>query len=126
MKKLIITILAMATMALAANKTVCKQTDDSSWALRFDCVGHTTNVKEVTIFIQKNAKSFSVHKTMNDGSSELLQVSFDFDNDLTVVSETTWDDLNVETSDSNRLLDGDQFSFFYEQLRDEYDLRRKK
>lgn len=124
MKKLIITILAMATMALAANKTVCKETEDSTWHLRrFECVSHSTNVKKVTIFIQN--RFFSVIKTMNDGSSEMLSVSYSEDVDLTHVDETTWDDLDVTTNESTRLLDGDRFSFFYEQLRDEYDLRRK-
>ena len=127
MKKLIITILAIATMALATNKPVCNETNDSNWDAKFfTCVRPTTDVKKVTIIIGTHAGFLFVGKTMNDGISESLSVSVDEENDLTVVMETTLDDLNVITNRSVRKLDGDQFSFFYEQLRDEYDLRRKK
>ena len=126
MKKLIITILAIATMAIAANKPVCNETNDSDWQAKFfTCVRPTTDVKKVVIIIATHSNFLYVSKKMNDGTTEGVSVSFDEENDLTVVTENTLDDLNVLTNRTERLLDGDQFSFFYEQLRDEYDLRRK-
>lgn len=124
MKKLIITIVAMATIALAANKPVCRETDETPWTVEFTCNNPTKGVKRVHVIVWKYASSFFLYKAMRDGSSESMHVSFDEDKNVTHVRESTKDDIGVENWSLDRDIEGDRFSFYYNQLRDEYDLRR--
>ena len=126
MKKLIITILAIATMALAANKPVCKQTDDYGWKVMFTCVHPTYAVKEIYIGLWKNGSSFSVDKFMKDGSRVSSSVYFNMYDHKTHVIESTYDDLGILVHKDDLKLDGNQFSILYYKLRNQYDLRRKK
>lgn len=125
MKKLIITILAMATMALAATKPVCKETYFDGWRYRFDCERPTDSVKEINIILIPDYPSYMVTKYLKDGSRVSSDVFFDKDDNHTHVIETTFDDLGVLVHKDKRKIYGNQFFILYRQLRDEYDLRRK-
>jgi len=126
MKKLIITILAIATMALSANKPVCREIADHGWKIEFTCDRPTYAVKEVYIGLWQKEQAFQVMIMKTDGSRVSTRVYFNMYDQKTHVIESTYDELGVLVHNDDIKLDGNQFSILYYKLRNQFDLRRKK
>lgn len=126
MKKLIIAIIAMATVAIAASKPVCKETEERGWEVMYTCMRPVNDVKKISIGVYKNGNSFSVTKIMKDESKVSSDVFFNNVTNETYVTEYSDDDLGVRVHYQFRSFAGNQFLTLYTQLRDKYDLQRKK
>lgn len=125
MKKLIITIIAIATMSLAATKPVCSEIADHGWKVEFTCERPTYAVKEVYIGLWQEEQAFQVMEMKTDGSRVAELVFFNKYDHKTHVIESTFDDRDVLVHKDDLVLDGEQFSILYNRMRDKYDLKRK-
>ena len=129
MKKIIITILAMATMALAANKPVCydetKPGKDYKW---FVCDHPRKGIDTTSIFVQLDMSFVAVVNHYTDGHVRLVRGHHHNKgygtNEYVEIIERENDEFGVWVTDTSYVVTR-TLDYYYKSIRKAYDFKKK-
>lgn len=129
MKKLIITILALAAIALAANKPICydESNDPEGRFKTFVCRNPSKGVDSTIIYVEKDMSSLISISHRRDGSGRIVRGSRHnkgYTNEYVTVEELEDDEFGVRVTDTSYTLTR-TLEYYYKSLRRHYDFRKK-
>lgn len=129
MKKLIITILALAAIALAANKPICyDKTENPKGRMKaFVCRNPSKGVDSTVIGVAKDMSSLLLVQHYSDGSGRIVhgtRHNKGYTNEYVTVTVLENDEFGVWVTDMSYNVTH-TLEYYYKSLRRKYDFRKK-
>lgn len=129
MKKLIITILALATIALAENKPICydKTEDPKGRVKTFVCRNPSNDIDSTIIGVEKDMSYLILVHHYSDGRGRIVsgrRHNKGYTNEYVTIEELEHDEFGVWVKDTSSTVTH-TLEYYYKSLRRKYDFRKK-